>query len=127
MTEAELAEKYAQKFNYIPIKLDGFGDFDYIMSRDGKVIQWLEIKEREYNKADFVDTMVPIRKVRKALEIIYTGGNAFLLIKWRDVTGILNFVTPFSKIALGGRSDRGFSEYKQYAYYSIKDFTEVEL
>lgn len=127
LNEHSIAIRYAQKFGFQQMKMDIFDDFDFTMCRNGKVYQWLEIKVRDCNSFDFKDTMVPIRKVIKGLDIIRKGGNAFLLIQWKDKTGMLNFTKPFSRIDIGGRVDRGVNETQPYAYYKVSDFEEVEL
>ena len=124
--EQEIAYAYGLENETIPIKLYNFADFDFIMIKDGKAVESLEVKERSNKINDFKETMVPLRKVVRALEIIRGGGVAKILIKWTDCTGILDFSVPFDKIGLGGRQDRGVDERKPYAFYSVLKFKRLE-
>jgi len=75
------------------------------------VFAWAEIKTRGHAKGHFPTFLLSLEKVIRAKELAReTGKPAFLIVKWTDHVGWMDFQEIRADewpIEIGGRSDRG--------------------
>jgi hypothetical protein len=96
-----------------------FSTFDY--NSDNIII---ELKKRNFDFGKYEDYMIGLNKIKRAqkakkdIYFIMIFDNGMYCYKY-DINDKLNYRS-------GGRRDRGYNEYKQYAYIPIELFTKIK-
>ena len=96
-----------------------FSTFDY--NSDNIII---ELKKRNFESTKYKDLLIGLNKIEKAkkakkdIYFIMDMDDGLFCYKY-DINDKLNYRS-------GGRRDRGYNEYKQYAYIPIELFTKIK-
>jgi hypothetical protein len=96
-----------------------FSTFDY--DSDNIII---ELKKRSFDSTKYKDLMIGLNKLEKAkksqkdIYFVIDMDDGLFCYKY-DINDKLNYRS-------GGRKDRGYNEFKQYAYIPIELFTKIK-
>lgn len=110
-------------------KLSDYSDMDLVYYSEKWKVWYIEAKERNYLRSDFIDTKIPIRKYIKALENLKDWLETFLFIKWKDRVWFIDMtkILPIKIQEEVSRWDRWINEKHIYVYYKVSDFTLINI
>jgi len=127
--ERDLISAINQLWQTSSAKLPRGYSLDYALTRDGRVVAFVEIKCRTVSSEQYETYMISLAKVLKAKSL----GNAvavpaYLLVRWNDGVGYIDLRTVDLDVRVGGRVDRGDSQdIEPVCMIPIKQFTELVL
>ncbi len=103
------------------LKLDKFHPFDFHNSDSG---DWFEVKSRRFNHNKYKTTMIGYNKVDYIRK--YSMKNVYFIFIFEDGNYYYKY-NPDDKFetSIGGRCDRGISEYKKYYYIPIDKLIKI--
>ena len=99
-------------------RTDNFSSFDLIDYKSQMVV---EVKQRQIYSYTYPSTMIGYNKIIKARDYLKKGFIVFFVFDFLDGVFFYQFGEDESDLSidLGGRTDRGVSEIKNYAYIDI--------
>lgn len=104
--EAAVIERVAELYNCEYHKLPHRDRLDYAMSRNGKIVSFIEIKCRGCLSTTYDTIMMTMDKVLSARKLQQeTGLPAYMVVAYADKTMIMSFDCKFETV-VGGRRDR---------------------
>jgi len=122
--ERSLADILCKKWRCKLQKLQPRDSFDYAAIRDGKVIAFIEMKNRNNEIGKYDTYMISMSKllhahnVRNVTDIV-----CVLAVRWTDAIGWVMFDRKRSHVTMGGRFDRGDpQDVEPVCHIKIKDF-----
>ena len=125
--ERSLSDVVSKKWRCELQKLQPRDSFDYAAIRDGRVVAFVEMKNRtnEFSKYDtYMISMTKLlhaRNIREATEI-----PCILAVKWTDAIGWVKLNNVKSYVTMGGRFDRGDpQDVEPVCHINIKDFVLI--
>jgi hypothetical protein len=82
---------------------------DAVLLKDGHVIGWAEVKNRDCYRDTYPTYLISVSKVIDLLNYEEkTGFPAVIIVGWNDIIGHIEVKRiPYCKIGMGGRMDRG--------------------
>lgn len=110
-----------------------FQEIDYMIvnpyEKDINSISYVELKMRNITKKTFEETFIPLRKYKKAIELIESWYKVFLIIKWIDFIWYIDFqkVMPYKIDYITSRRDRWKDEKWFYVYFNVNDFKKYNM
>ena len=103
------------------VKLDKFHPFDFKSSDTG---EWFEVKSRRFNYNKYNTTMIGYNKVDYIRK--YSMKNVYFIFVFDDGNYYYKFNSDDKfETSIGGRCDRGISEYKKYYYIPIERLIKI--
>jgi len=119
--------KVAEKWKVTPVKLPQYCQLDFALLRDGNISAFAEIKCRTFNMNRYKTSLIHLHKMIYARQVAFeTGLPTFLIVRWIDCIGYVNFNVDF-ETTIGGRRDRGIErDFGLMAEIPIDKFTIVE-
>lgn len=117
--ETEIQPKLEEHFNTRLVKLSTFHPMDF---KDNEV-RFYEVKKRNCKSSEYSDSMIGYNKIEFCNK---QPKNSYFVFEFTDKILFYEY-TPNSKItkSLGGRTDRGRDEIKDYAYFPISDMKPI--
>lgn len=106
-------------------KLPQYHSLDHALIRGRKVFALCEVKVRSSSWRKYDRVMMGLEKVLAARQIGRNSGlKTFLIIRWTDGVGFINFEADFD-VEIAGRKDRGTDESQLMAMFNIEDFVFI--
>ena len=103
-------------------KLPHFHSLDHALIRGKTVFAIAEVKVRSSSWRQHKRVMVSLDKVLRARQIGRAAGlKTFLIVRWTDGLGFINFEAEMS-VEIAGRTDRGTEETNLVALFDIDNF-----
>lgn len=100
-------ETICKAWNCKAAKLPAHQRLDFALIRNGEICAFAEIKCRTFEIGRYKDTMLHYDKIMAARNLTdNTRLPSFLIVRWTDYIGSVDFKMDFKPI-IGGRRDRG--------------------
>ena len=114
-------------WNCESVKLPNHQRLDFALLQRGEIKAFVEIKCRTFESSRYKETMLHLDMVMAARDLTFhTNIPAFLVVRWTDVIGFVNFNADF-RTEIGGRVDRGLErDFGLMAKIAIMDFSMLE-
>ncbi len=122
LNEDYIKDVLCEHFKFFDLlKLDKFHPFDFKSLDTGELF---EVKSRRFNHNKYNTTMIGYNKVDYIRK--YSIKTAYFVFVFEDGNYYYKF-NPDDKFetCIGGRSDRGISEYKKYYYIPINKLIKI--
>tara|TARA_R110000824_G_scaffold206523_3_gene391668 strand:+ start:10226 stop:10681 length:456 start_codon:yes stop_codon:yes gene_type:complete len=111
--------------NWPPFKkLGKYDHFDYC-SWTEDCCCFVEIKSRRNTHDAYEETIIPSKKVRKALRLINLGHKAILAIKFTDGIFYVDLENALIRFGFNARTNRGAVELNHYAFIPVHQFERI--
>jgi len=109
------------------VKLPEYDRLDFGLVRKGGIAAFAEIKCRSFEIGRYKTSLLHLHKMMYARQVAFeTGLPTFLIVRWIDCIGYVNFNVDF-ETTIGGRRDRGIErDFGLMAEIPIEKFTIVE-
>ena len=108
--EAEVIDQVAARWKAGWTKLPRSYRADYALSREGKIVAWVEVKCRSNSREQYPTYMLSLGKEMALLDLArHTGCPAILVVRWTDQMGYVTLPVEGAHVMMGGRKDRGDS------------------
>jgi len=126
--EASLGSLISKRWRCTMQKLQPRDHFDYAAVREGRVVAFIEIKNRTNKMSQYSTYMISMTKVINAtMTTIATGIPCFLVVRWIDKTGYINIGNVDTTVTMGGRVDRSDpQDVEPVCHIDIRDFKRFE-
>lgn len=107
----------------MPMKLS----LDYMATRDGKAVAFMEMRRRKNHMHAYGTYMLSLYKVKMASELTQaTGLPCFLVVQWSDKAGIVKLPPEDMYVAMGGSTRRNDpQDIEPMVYFDVARFKEM--
>lgn len=125
--EQQIADVIMAEFNCqltkMPIKLS----LDYMATRDGAAVAFIEARRRKTPMQQYPTYMISLYKVMMAQSLTQaTGLPCFLAVQWSDHVGICRLPADSMTIQMGGTLRRGDpQDIEPVAYFDVASFRVI--
>ena len=125
--EKSIARVIESEFNCqltkMPIKLS----LDYMATRDGSAVAFIEARKRKTPMRQYPTYMISLYKVMMASTLTQaTGLPCFLAVQWSDNVGICKLPADDMDVQVGGTLRRGDpQDIEPMAYFSVASFRVI--
>ena len=125
--EQALAELIERSFSCTMHKMPMKYTLDFAAVRGGKVVAFLEMRQRRIPMRQYDTYMIALHKIMKAKEFTHvTGLPCFLVIRWTDAVGMVNMGTCEYDIEVGGSTRRNdWQDIEPMALIPMTQFVEI--
>lgn len=126
--EERIIKAISERYNISIVMCPPQYQFDAVVIKNGEVDTMLEIKTRTISSKTYPTAIIGLNKVLHAHNIkAATNISCNLIVEWDDMVGMID-IRRFSKVTVGGRSDRGDPrDNSLVAHYPIKHFKTLDL
>lgn len=116
---------YRCQLTKMPIKLQ----LDYMATRDGKAVAFVEMRHRRNEMGAFPTYMVGLHKCLMAKQLtLVTGLPSMLAVRWADAVGITKLPPDEMDVQLGGTVRRGDAQdIEPMVYFDVAKFRVLEV
>ena len=122
--ERQLAVKAERAWRCQMVKQSKFNQFDYAAVRDGRVVAFIEMRNRSTPFEKYPTMILSANKMQAAQSMhLATGLPCLFLVQWTDATGFVSMLNQYPVI-MGGRTDRNDpADIEALSSIPIGDFT----
>lgn len=125
--EQELAQLIEQSFRCTLTKLPLKYTLDFTAVRDGRVVAFLEMRQRKTRMRQYPTYMIALHKIMKAKELTQvTGMPCFLVVRWTDGVALVNLSECAYDLEVGGSTRRNdWQDIEPVALIDMDQFKEI--
>lgn len=125
--ENELSALLQTEFNCQMTKMPIKYSLDYMATRNGSAVAFIEVRHRKNTMWAYPTYMVSLYKAMKSKELEQmTGLPCFLVVQWRDAAGICKLPPDGFDIRMGGSTRRNDpQDMEPMAYFDISEFRVI--
>ena len=118
----------AERYNVEVVMCPPQYQFDAMIIKEGKIDAMIEYKRRHFASGAYPTSFVGLNKTLFAHNFRQaTGIPCNLVVEWDDMIGMINFKL-FSKVTVGGRTDRNDPNDRMLlAHYPVEHFKVLDL
>lgn len=126
--ELQTMQSVSRVWNVDFVKLPQYDQLDFALVRNGGIAAFAEIKCRTFEISRYKTSLLHLHKMMYARQVAFeTSLPTFLIVRWIDCIGYVNFKVDF-ETTIGGRRDRGIErDYGLMAEVPIEEFTILEV
>ena len=125
--EERLSALLQAEFNCQMTKMPIKYSLDYMATRGGVAVAFIEMKSRKNDMWAYPTYMVSLHKAMRSKELERrTGLPCFLAVQWRDAVGICKLPPDDFTIRMGGSARRNDAQdMEPMAYFGISEFRVI--